>query len=121
MKKLESIIIKLSKWRCGDYGFDSMGEGKTFLLNNQGYKCCLGFACQQIGYKGLIRGMEQPSSITKSLDKLNVKINRSYFKNSDFSESAIRINDSEDMTMTERKTKLVALGKKHSIRISFVP
>ncbi len=55
--KISEVIIDRSKWRCGaeraySLGDDdeiSHGKGDTMLLNDEGYKCCLGFACEQLG------------------------------------------------------------------------
>lgn len=45
------VTVDRSKWRCGAYGPSHWehGKGRTALLNEQGYMCCLGFACEQLG------------------------------------------------------------------------
>ena len=49
----KKFIIDRSKWRCGgnlsDGGTNLRGEGITYLLNNQGFMCCLGQVAKQCG------------------------------------------------------------------------
>ena len=49
MDKPKKLILDYSKWRCGMYGDDSLGEGDTALLNNAGFMCCLGQFGKQCG------------------------------------------------------------------------
>lgn len=49
--KPEQLVVTVdrSKWRCGGVTPTRHGEGRTLLLNSEGYQCCLGFACEQMG------------------------------------------------------------------------
>lgn len=42
MDKPKKLILDYSKWRCGEDGNYSLGEGDTKLLNAKGFMCCLG-------------------------------------------------------------------------------
>lgn len=46
---VKELILDYSKWRCGDDGENKVGTGVTALLNDQGFMCCLGQWCQQLG------------------------------------------------------------------------
>lgn len=46
---MEKLIIDRSIWRTGDDSKNKTGDGNTALLNHQGYMCCLGMMCEQIG------------------------------------------------------------------------
>ena len=43
------FVVDRSKWRCGSNAGDRHGKGDTRLLNSEGYQCCLGFVCEQLG------------------------------------------------------------------------
>lgn len=49
MNKPEKLILDYSKWRCGEGGAYPVGNGKTQLLNNEGFMCCLGMWSLQCG------------------------------------------------------------------------
>jgi hypothetical protein len=43
------LIIDRAKWRTGGNSPIQTGVGRTRLLNKEGYMCCLGFRCHQMG------------------------------------------------------------------------
>jgi hypothetical protein len=47
--EVKQLILDYSKWRCGDDGENKIGTGTTALLNDQGFMCCLGQWCHQLG------------------------------------------------------------------------
>lgn len=44
------FTIDRSKWRCGGSDYSTKrGDGATTMLNSNGYMCCLGQICTQLG------------------------------------------------------------------------
>lgn len=66
MEKVKDYLtIDRSKWRTGKENFGSTGEGDTELLNEDGFMCCLGFRCEQMGIpKDLLLYKGTPASIS---------------------------------------------------------
>lgn len=52
-KVVDYLIIDRSKWRTGGdlahVNDNQTGKGYTALYNKQGFMCCLGFRCNQMG------------------------------------------------------------------------
>jgi len=94
------LIIDRSKWRTG-----KTGEGYTALLNENGYMCCLGFRCHQMGIpKKDLLGKRAPDELSEKWDipdLINAVGNDSYFTS-----EAIRINDNMIYTHEEREKKI---------------
>ena len=113
-QKKDYLIIDRSKWRT-----DSHGKGDTLLLNNEGYMCCLGFRCHQMGipkkeilniclpyylsYKWIIPDLIDENGCT-----------------SQFSEDAAEINDDPDLTNKERERLIIEHFKTKDIIVKFV-
>ena len=60
--------LDFSKWRCGNYYTwpYRLGKGPTFLLNKQGFMCCLGQFSEQEGIaRSVLLGRVTPRSIPK--------------------------------------------------------
>jgi hypothetical protein len=134
-KPLQEFTVKLSKWRCGTdveskeeiEQLDSRrrkgvnGYGTTELLNEHGFKCCLGFAIKDSGYRGAICGLSTPADLDQVIPGLNQLDRDGDIENSPFSDKAIAINDSDTIPVAQKMEKLIALGQKHGIKITFVP
>ncbi len=125
-KREPKIVIDRSKWRCGRvFMTQSHGKGETKLLNDEGYKCCLGFACEQVGgfSEDDIRSIASPSHLA---DKLKIK-SIPYFAdrgtaislNSELSINAMRVNDNVHYSHHEREDELVKLFDENGIKLSF--
>lgn len=57
----KQIKIDRSKWRCGSQNGPGYahGKGKTMLLNSNGYMCCVGQMCEQLGiHRDSLLGVE---------------------------------------------------------------
>ena len=119
-KKLE-FTVKLSKWICGGSSVEAngLGEGQTALLNKEGYKCCLGFACGQLGFKGRLLEEAEPDDLGRIIPGLT-KRGDDCVINTAFSDKAIIINDDTHTTVEEKQKRLISLGKKHKIKINFI-
>ncbi len=83
-------ILKKSTWRSGVNSLTSTGKGNTYLLNDEGFMCCLGQFCIQ-------EGVEPEIILNKALpimikDKLPEE---SLLCNPRFESEAVNINDCE--------------------------
>lgn len=117
MKKKYKIVIDRSKWRTGEYSKSATGKGAdTALLNEEGYKCCLGFITQQVTKKGIL-GSYQPHDCEFSIPLLNYKDGKMY-ENTELSKEAMAINDS-DMRLEEKEVALKKLFKNTPISLTF--
>ncbi len=118
-KPVLKFTVKLSQWRCGGEGRFRLGQGNTLLLSKSGRKCCLGFACLAAGAKRIFR-FTDPEETDTILPGLTGEDKNGHIRNTAFSTAAIGINDDPDLTLSERKKRLKALGAKHNIQIKFV-
>jgi hypothetical protein len=115
---MQQLIIDRSKWRTG--GVKLYGKyGDTKLLNDKGMMCCLGFYCLQIGNKSEheIFDIALPSSLNseKGIESLVTPT----FRQTDFTESAIYINDSQDLSNEFREIQIHQHFKKINIDVKF--
>lgn len=117
MKKKYKIVIDRSKWRTGYHSENATGKGCfTKLLNQKGFKCCLGFITQQITKKGIL-GIAEPGDCKFSIPCLNEK-GEEFYHNTVLSEEAITINDS-DVPRKEKEVALKELFKNTPISLTF--
>lgn len=121
------FVIDRSVWRCGGGGPAKHGTGCTYLLNEQGFMCCLGMVAKQLGYKDKeILNCGEPDEVDSDRENLLVrKIDGSdfntYHKNSELSSKAIEINDDDDkLNDEERELRLVALFAQEGHEVEFV-
>lgn len=125
IKKKYKVVIDRSKWRTGNISetyengktFHSTGIGETLLLNEEGFKCCLGFMTQQITKKKVL-GSGDPGDCTFSVPYLN-KLEDGCRMNSDLAEEAIYINDCDSTTLAQKETALKELFKNTPISLRF--
>lgn len=120
----EVLVIDRSIWSTGTHG-----KGITQLLNDHGYKCCLGFECLRLGcMEDEIRNEGDPCEVLKPLTNLN-DFNEGYNENGDYfsecysSEFAIRamkINDDENIDDEIREDKISEHFKKVGITVEFI-
>jgi hypothetical protein len=108
MKQKDYLIIDRSKWRTGAYGeIYKTGKGVTSLLNRNGYMCCLGFRCHQMGIpKKDLLNCTTPSGLSNDWDIPDL-LDKHF--NSDFTTIAMDINDSLNLNIKEREKRI----KKH--------
>lgn len=122
------FTIDRSKWRCGggDDGDRARGTGATLLLNEEGYMCCLGQFCQQLGVDGLLR--RATPDVLHRLDKrdltplVGILVNQENgrFYDNDLCQLAVEINDDHECNDAERETALTELLAKHGHTLRFV-
>lgn len=112
------FILDKKKWICGEPKQNTaranfLGIGKTALLNEQGFQCCLGQFCEQLGVdKKIMLGNAEVSDLMIDL-KPFVDIDDDFnedqswrYRDNDFTASAYSINDDE-YTSVETKIKLL--------------
>ncbi len=117
------LIIDRSKWRSGGFtGINETGKGTTFLLNEEGYMCCLGFRCHQMGIpkkdlldKGAPWELSYDWDIPDLLDDDDERI----YSDSDFTDEAIAINDDPSLTPAEREKAIKNHFKKIGVTVEF--
>jgi hypothetical protein len=113
---MKTITIKRSKWARGGM------NGDSFLLNEAGNMCCLGFAANQmnrIARCELFEGATPEDVYTKASPFTNVDED-GFVKDNVLSETAIMINDNARISDKVRERRLTTLFKKFGIKIKFV-
>lgn len=99
------LIINRAKWRTGGttiYNDYSTGKGYTALLNEEGYMCCLGFRCEQMGIpKENLLGKSSPENLSDDWDIPDLIDFEG--KNTSFVNEAIKIND--NTMLLDKKTR----------------
>lgn len=125
-----NFILDTDKWICGkpNHPFakkaNSLGEGRTLLLNKKGYQCCLGqFSCQLgVEEKDLI-DKGAPFEVFDSYSKLLLftKVKGNYhFNNSSLAQKAMAINDDVDTRIKTKIKRLQKLFESHEHTIEIV-
>ena len=105
MKK-DYLIIDRAKWRTGGDSRIQTGEGSTKLLNNDGFMCCLGFRCHQMGIpKKDLLGKGCPEQLANNWTIPDL-IDSVVGYDTDFTTTAIEINDSDAITQEEREKEI---------------
>ena len=130
---MKTLILDYSKWRCGGsfptIGKNSLGKGPTFLLNEQGFMCCLGQFSPQLAKRGdkeqLTKDMLNvvtPSRIkTKGvIPKLTWQKSSGDLSLTRLSVKAIDINDSVYSTVEEKISQLRKLLKENELKLRVI-
>ena len=120
-----NFIIDYSKWRCGGNGENKLGEGETYMLNQEGFMCCLGQCQSQLGIPdGVLSKKGEPEEIGRVDGIFNCKV---YYDDDDelicntvLSDNAISINDDDYTTPFEKMNGLKELFEANKHEISFI-
>ena len=126
--KIKSLTIQRSKWLRGAIC--------PSLLTEDGKMCCLGFFAQKCKiHKTKLYDIGTPQDIEyahkteliKKIPQLLTKVVESdpmydycKYKNSDFTNAAIDINDDMEIIDEARESKLIKLFLKNGIKLNFV-
>ncbi len=120
---MKKVLIDRSHWRNARQDRFAHSFGETFLLNDEGYSCCLGFACQQLGgvQKYEMNNICFPSDLNFKVTSLNEPSKRyeSCFVDTRLSQKAIHINDDRHLSDEDREKALKSLFSKYSIKLEF--
>ena len=104
-------ILDVAKWRCGSQGPFMLGEGRTLMLNEEGYMCCLGQFAAQKGV-GLDRLLDKgsPAYLKSMYDESFCIVPYGYHPddtfNTDLAASLMSVNDN-DTTTPEEKIQII--------------
>ena len=124
--------INRKTWRCGGNlrisPTNTHGKGKTKLLNDCDYMCCLGHFCLNLGLeKKELLNVGNPFALKKHVDGLNYPIGEDYDKGFSteyiatiFTEKAIAINDNPYSTLQQKEENLTTLCKEYGHTLEFV-
>ena len=116
---MKTLKIDRAKWRNG-----TNGKGNSRLLNEDGFMCCLGFACKADGLDDSnIFNKWYPDCLdyTPLLNPENVLFTPGNFEegNLNLRPQLITTNDSINLENSERETRLKELFKKLDIDLVF--
>lgn len=105
---MKKLILDYSKWRCGENGSNQLGQGDTYLLNEEGFQCCLGQFSTQLSdeVNEHLLGEAEPSGIPVYIPDLNRHLGKKDYINTNLSNDAININDDVN-TSPDRKIALL--------------
>lgn len=122
---MKTLTLNYATWRSGKDGENAVGIGRTLLLNQEGYMCCLGQWCLQAGLSvndiqdiGLPESMEATARTTllkhEDFGKLLGQ------RGNTFLERAITINDTRTTTAREKMKQLKQLCKGNNITLKII-
>lgn len=110
MSDKTKVTIDRSKWRTGiDRGI-ATGQGRTGLLNDEGYQCCLGFICEAAGASRnelLISVM--PCDLDKPVDGLSQQFDSGWHRGTLLSSDAVDINDGGPVPARHRVVRIASV------------
>ncbi len=128
------LTIKRSEWSRGVQSANALLVNDDIIDQNEEYasftspspkmgtKCCLGFLClaigateEQIAGKSMPDQIKGDAALRSVLERFNL-LNR-YLENSEFSERAAEINDSDRNTM---EADLIELFKSNNLELGFI-
>lgn len=111
----KELTLDVSKWRCGGKGQNKLGKGITFLLNYEGFSCCLGQWGGQLGISDeYLLNVGEPIDFDEAVDVPDL------FNNNSFVSDAIEINDDKKTTPGEKITLLTNLCEQSGIKLNVI-
>lgn len=131
MSEIKTLTLDCAKWRCGDDGPFKVGKGPVALLNEQGFMCCLGQWCEQLGAdKAMLLKKGEPAEIDQRIpffteellegeeDDYEEHETRIYYKSDKrFVGDAIGINDNPDSSPQEKIKALKELLAEEGVEL----
>lgn len=104
---MKTLTLDYSKWRAGGNGLCKdtvIGQGRTKLLNEQGFMCCLGQFALQCDLKDVdIYGKEDPSELKRYFADFNyIYEHRENYSNTALSDTLMSINDDSTTTYLQK-------------------
>lgn len=120
MDNPKKLILDYSKWRCGEDGPNKVGEGPVRLLNPEGFSCCLGQWCHQLGAtKEETINKWEPDEIM-TLVPLFAHYEDDVKRSNRLSDECIHVNDDPDTTPEEKIEKLKKRLAKEGIELEVI-
>lgn len=113
----DKFVIDRSIWRCGQDSENKAGEGKTQMLNKEGYMCCLGQISRQLGVSDEnLLNEYKPGDVEGFEGNILVE---AHFQNTELSIDAMPINDDVETTKEEKEKLLIDLFVEHDVELTF--
>ena len=124
---MKTFTIDRSTWRCGGAENEpgAHGFGPTKMLNSDGFRCCLGHIAKQCGFTDdQLCNRDTPVDVVRAVgsEPAGFLVERDEYGSgdTDLTNSAIGINDSDELGLAEREDDLRTLFRKHGYRLRFV-
>lgn len=120
--EVKELILDYSKWRCGNFGWNQLGRGETYLLNNEGFMCCLGQFCQQLGIsiEALLNNAEPEEVCNAEYDLFVYKDESRGICNTFFTRKLIGINDDRATTPEQKIHSIKSLLAEEGIELKVI-
>lgn len=123
--KPKKLILDYSIWHCGDNDrINGLGEGHVALLNNEGYMCCLGQWCEQLGApKEMLKNEGEPGDVKFLCPPFNYDRSEDEFLStgtSKLSSACMSINDNKITTPNEKIFLLTQTLEKEGIQLEVI-
>lgn len=128
-KDIKELTLDCEKWICGEGSRHQVGKGKVALLNKEGYMCCLGQWCKQLGTSDEdLLGRQEPHELDDAIAFFTLTKEETYSgeepyrytEDKPFTIDAMRINDSEETTAREKILQLAILLEKQGVKLTVV-
>jgi hypothetical protein len=118
------LVLDYSKWRSGLRSHNQVGRGSTVLRNKEGYMCCLGQWCSQLGVSDEeLEGNSEPWSVKTNADIslfTQPDLASGGLESSRLARDAIFINDEHATTPVDKINKLTNLLGSYGIELEVI-
>jgi hypothetical protein len=123
MNKKIKVTIDRSKWKTGCISEYATGRGTTYLLNGDGFMCCLGFCSKALGIEDAIMlNKSYPSNIyCEALENSKLVFNAFNKKfDTNLASAAVVINDSSSTPPETKEKQLLELFNDSVFELEFI-
>lgn len=123
MDKKIKVTIDRSKWRTGAGSIYSTGHGATYLLNSDGFMCCLGFCSKALGIEDTaMLDKNYPSDIyCEALENSKLVFNVFNKKfDTNLTSAAVVINDFSSTPPETKEKQLLELFNDSVFELEFI-
>jgi hypothetical protein len=127
---MKKFVLDYSKWRSGGDSETKVGDGKTCLLNKDGYMCCLGqWALQEGAPTTILLGAGEPNDLKVDDDEFGDENGKRLFfddpqitplASSQFCNKAIDINDDTDTPPMWKVDSLKKLCSEYGVELEVI-
>ena len=124
---MRKVRINRAKWRCGGFlghgsksGSSDIFDPSSTYLNDGEFRCCLGFAANQLGrvsYKDMLY-LYSPAALSKKIEPFSEN-DGSFLNNTKFAHQCMIVNDDASISNKMREYKLKRKFKSQDIDLQF--
>lgn len=122
--KPKKLTLDYSIWHCGDNDkVNGLGKGGVALLNKEGYMCCLGQFCEQLGApREMLMDRGEPGDIKFVCPSFNLDKGNGDFEtvSTTLSSDLIGINDDKYTTPQYKLLKIEELLEEEGIQLEVI-